>query len=241
MALGTAHGAKVQRPANSFQTRLSEAVSESPAKHVASLKVHPGPIVQRTPLSRNIGAARQNPVARTGASAGAVTSVPAANTGTLATATALASPFTGTTSGSGVGLASASSANSSSDPVSTPADLIASLIQQNAPPANPSSTWNPSTNPAVFMLDDYMKQGNLSFVASRVEHENGMRFGEYQNGLQNWVTGGMQGQPPAPPHYENFDVNGFNKWWDTYTANLGAGQQPISTFVSNTVPDAGYL
>jgi hypothetical protein len=93
------------------------------------------------------------------------------------------------------------------------------------------------------MLDDYNKQGNLSFVVNRVEHENGMRFGEYQNGLQNWVAGGMQGQPPAPPHYETFDMSGYNTWWDNYSASIGTatGAQPISTFVSNTVPDAGYL
>jgi hypothetical protein len=241
MALGTAIETKVPRPANSFQTRLSEAVSESLARHGASLKVLPGSILHQPPVSRNIGAARQNPVARTVASAGAVTSGPNANTGTLPTATAAASPFTGTTSGSAAGLASAPSANSTPNSVSTPADLIASLIKQNAPPATPASTWVPSTNAAVFMLDDYNKQGSLSFFVSRVNHENGMRFGEYQNGLQNWVMGGMQGQPPAPPNYETFDMSGFNKWWDNYSANIGYDAQPMSTFVSNTVPDAGYL
>lgn len=131
------------------------------------------------------------------------------------------------------------------DAPARPADIIANLLKQNPAPTPYVPTWNPSTNPAVFMLDDYNKQGNLSLIMREINHENGLRSTLYQNGLQNWVIGGMQGPPPAPPHYETMDLNGFNQWWDNLNAGIaagtGQGAAPISTFVSNTVPDAGYL
>ena len=126
------------------------------------------------------------------------------------------------------------------NPVLQPVDIIANLLKQNPAPTAYAPTWNPSTNPAAFMTDDYNKQGNLSLVMRQINHENGVRAAQYENGLQNWVMGGMQGQPPAPPHYETLDMDAFNKWWNN-TDGMGGSTDPTSSFVSNTVPDAGYL
>ena len=212
--------------ANSFQTRLSEAVSEAVARRRTNLQVLQGPAAQRSPASQKTDAVRQRFVARSDK---------------LAALATLVTPFTPTGSGS----ANVTPAVDASIPILQPADIIASLLQQNPAPTPYAPNWNPSTNAAQFMTDDYDKQGNLSLVMRQVNHENGLRSALYQNGLQNWVVGGMRGQPPAPPHYEVLDMNAFNKWWDNLNAGIAAGTGgqagPTSDYVSNTKPDAGYL
>lgn len=125
----------------------------------------------------------------------------------------------------------------------TAAQIIANLLQQNPAPTPYALTWTPSTDAATFMTDDYDKQGNLSMIMGQINHENGLRSSEYQLALQNWAAGGMQGQPPAAPHYESFDMSDYDKWWDATTAGVqaGIGAPDVSTFVENMKPDAGYL
>jgi hypothetical protein len=211
--------------ANSFQTRLSEAVSEAVTKRSANLKVLPSAVLHRFPASQKTDAMRQS----------SVVTDPATLTAASVT------PFTP----SGSGSSSLAPAVAASNPVMQPADIIASLLQQNPAPAPYAPTWSPSTNAAEFMSDDYDKQGNLSLVMRQINHENGLRSTLYQNGLQNWVIGGMQGQPPAPPHYETLDLDKFNQWWDNLNAGIAAGTGgqagPTSEYVSNVTPDAGYL
>jgi hypothetical protein len=210
---------------NSFQTRLSEAVSEAVAKRSANPQSAPAPVIQPIPGSQKPAAGRQSFVVRAG------------NTGRGAIPV---TPFTPT----GGGTATLPPA-AASNPVMQPADIIAKLLQQNPAPPPYAPTWSPSTNTAVFMSDDYDKQGNLSLVMREVNHENGLRSFLYQNGLQNWAIGGMQGPPPTPPHYETLDLNAFNNWWDNLNASIAAGTGgqagPTSDYVSNTIPDAGYL
>jgi hypothetical protein len=212
---------KAMHAANSFQTRLSEAVSEAVAKRSANLKVLSGRVLQPIPASQKPGSVSQSSVVR-------------------ADTAALVTPFTPTGGGSAT-LPPAGPSNT----VMQPEDIIANLLEQNPAPPPYAPTWNPSTNAAVFMTDDYNKQGNLSLVMREVNHENGLRSFLYQNGLQNWVIGGMQGPPPAPPHYETLDLNAFNTWWDNLNASIAAGTGgqagPTSDYVSNTKPDAGYL
>jgi hypothetical protein len=216
---------KATQAANSFQTRLSEAVSEAVAKRNANPKPSTAPALQPIPASQKTGAVRQSSVAR------------AVNTTAAAT---LVTPFT--PSG---GSSATSPPAAASNAIMQPADIIANLLQQNPAPTPYAPTWQPSTNAAEFMSDDYDKQGNLSLVMREINHENGLRSFLYQNGLQNWAIGGMQGPPPTPPHYETLDLNAFNNWWDNLNASIAAGTGgqagPTSDYVSNTIPDAGYL
>src|SRR5258708_21482982 len=88
--------------ANSFQTRLSEAVSEAVARRRTNPKALPGPVLQPVPESQKPGAVRQNSAARI------EKPVPAA---------AMVTPFTPT----GSGPASVTTVVATSNPLLQPA------------------------------------------------------------------------------------------------------------------------
>src|SRR5260370_20567337 len=125
-------------PSNSFQTRLHEAVSASVAKPAGNLKVS-SPVLQQAPARQTIGAPRQSPVARTRATA----AQPGNGVVAYVANPVIAVP------------------NSSTAPAATPdipgrpTDVIANLLQQNPAPTPYTPTWQPSTNPALFMTYSY--------------------------------------------------------------------------------------
>src|SRR5579884_4230058 len=120
-----------------------------------------------------------------------------------------------------------------------PADIAANLLKQNAAPIPYGSVQQPSNSSSVFTTGTYIENLNLNGIESQVNQVNSYRYSNYQTAVENWAENGMRGPAPASPQYESVDVNGFQQWWNQYTASIGQGSgPPAANFVSNVTPTA---
>ncbi len=234
---GTTRGS-TKTSANSFQDQLSEALEGRQSGTRQSSVASSSQISADTLNRQEVGASRREFAASSPSTEGDGTRVASTATDLISSRNlaekTVSSSETTTTTPSPAASSSNTSTSSTATP-KTPADIVAGLLQKNAPPSPYASTSQPSTDPGVFSTPTYIEQSNLNFVVQGVNEENQNRFANYTTGVNNWAAGGMQGNPPAPPQYETVDMNGFTQWWNQYTANIGyENAPPISTFVSNT-------
>ena len=126
---------------------------------------------------------------------------------------------------------SATAPGASSDTPS-PEDIVAGLLQDNAPPPAYAQLGSPSTDANIYMSGSYMRDLNLNSYLQIANHDNAYRYDTYRFQVNTWAANGMQGSPPTPPKYETVDVVGFDSWWQQYCANPGQ-DAPAVTFLAN--------
>jgi len=225
-----------QGTSNSFTEKLTEAFSNS---HALTSAKQTG-----TALPAAAAATRQETVTSGRNLAAVIRHTPAA---------AVASPFSNSNASSASatpvdGLLGSTKPNddSTSTPPGAPAttpqtpdQIVAGLLEQNAPPPAYAPVGAASTDPAVYRTDGYIKALNLNSFLQVANHDNQYRYDQYSNSLHEWKEHGMQGDPPAPPKYESVDLNGFNNWWAQYSANPGQDAPP-TTFMVNGNTNGTY-
>ena len=128
---------------------------------------------------------------------------------------------------------------------STLADLTAAkltdwLTQQL--PAGPPPVVQPSTDPAVYRTDGYIKQLNLQAFNAYIYGSNdvygGMRganrtaVDRFNFAAKIWEQGGKSAPPPSWPAFQYVDTAAFDLWWATYSANPGQNA-PDLFFIKN--------
>lgn len=107
---------------------------------------------------------------------------------------------------------------------------IQALLKQNAPPVYVSSFQtlpNSGSLPASYYTDQ-----TAASVAQEVNAYNADQYSLYQNEINNWITSGAQGSPPAPPNYQT-----FTQAWAPN--NMGGVPSSITTAAPGTALSPG--
>ena len=109
--------------------------------------------------------------------------------------------------------------------------LTAQQLIDYYPPPVPmgSALQQPSTDPAVFRDDGYIKRLNeQAYWHYAVDVPNRYTADRFSFACKTWEMGTVVNGTnavkspflPQPPAYVVFDVAAFNQWWDQYTAKI---------------------